>query len=406
VTIKIRCDNCKKGMKAPDAAAGMTVKCPRCGAGIPIPAAGAAGNGENEADDSPHKIGEVTATKKAGNRCWYCYVEVSPGDIDCPECGAALKAVKRRKPPIVGKKKRKKRKAKAEEEDDWRESLFGAFAYAFPAVLRGKGWQCCLWCTGVMAAAPIVPAFVGLFLICIPFIGPILYLCMMFVLISAAPAGILSRNMEIASRYGVREQMQHWEMSLTGEMIPSSIELLKANLILGVLPLMIAGFFAVAFGGFTTTFSLESVQIVGQIGGLLTGLLYAGVALACSFCGPMCIMLLGVYDVANAIYPPNVFRVLVRTFPQYLAFYFYIVLLVVATYIVAAILAAIVLLVFGSVAAVWDSSGGFTIALAILAVLASLCVVCVVATYFAAVVGWSMGVFIHRNYEHFEAVRE
>ena len=251
-----------------------------------------------------------------------------------------------------------------------------------------------------MTALPII---VGLLLMCIPFFGPPLYLCMMFIIIFAAPAGILSRNMEVASRYGARETVQHWEMSLTGEMIPSSIELLKATSVLVLLPLFIAGIFASTFGGFTSA-SVGSIQAIDQVGAILTGLLYLGFLSACTFCGPMCIMLLGTGDTSTAVYPPNVFKMLIRTFPQYLAFYFYIVLAAVATYIVSALLAVVVFVVFGSAATVWDSGGTITIFLFSLAILASMFVVYVIATYFSAIVGWSMGIFIHRNYEHFEAI--
>jgi hypothetical protein len=345
----------------------------------------------------------VPATKQSRKRCWSCNIEISPRDVECPDCGVGLNSAKRRRPSITEKKKRKKKKAREEARDNWRESLFGAFAYAFPAVLRDKGWLLCLWCAGVMTAAPIIPAVIGLLLFCIPFFGGLLYLCFMFVIIVAAPAGILSRNMEVASRFGARDTVQHWEMSLKDEMIPSSIELLKANLFLGLLPLLAAGIFATVFGSFTAT-ALGSVQVVGQIGAWLTGLLYVGVALACTFCGPMCIMLLGAGDSSSAFYPPSVFKMLFRTLPQYLAFYAYIVLLVVGTFVLAFALGTLVVLAFGSVASVWDRGGMFSIMMMIMASLGSMFVVCLVATYFSAIVGWSMGIFIHRNYEHFEAI--
>jgi ribosomal protein S27E len=42
VAIEVRCNNCEKRLNAPAAAAGKTMKCPDCGAGIQIPAAGEA----------------------------------------------------------------------------------------------------------------------------------------------------------------------------------------------------------------------------------------------------------------------------------------------------------------------------------------------------------------------------
>ncbi|MBT6487020.1 MAG: hypothetical protein HOL01_06825 [Planctomycetaceae bacterium] len=401
MAITIYCDNCEKSLNAPDAAAGKRMKCPGCGMGIRVPAADA----ENEDDDSPLLVGKVSAKQKTRKRCWSCSIEVSANDIDCPECGASLKKRKSNKPPVTVRRQRKKKKRKEEARDNWRESLFGAFAYAFVAVLRDKGWMCCLWGAGVMTALPIIPSIVGLLLMCIPIFGPPLYLIMMFIITFAAPAGILSRNMEVASRYGVRETVQHWEMSLTGEMIPSSIELLKATSVLVLLPLFIAGIFAAVFGSFTSM-TMESFEAIDQVRLVLTGLLFLGFLSVCAFCGPMCIMLLGTGDTSTALYPPNVFRMLIRTFPQYLAFYFYIVLGAVATYIVSALLAVVVFVVFGSAGTVWDSGGTITVCLFTLAILASMFVACTVATYFSAIVGWSMGIFIHRNYEHFEAITE
>lgn len=409
VAIKVQCNNCEKILKAPDSAGGQATKCPQCGATIQIPDArptpkGGADDGESEDSGAGYKIGAVVVTKKVAERCWSCSIPVSPTDIDCPECGAGLKSGKSRKPPATRKKKRKK---KVVEKDDWRESLFGAFRYAFVAVLRGNGWQCCLWCAAVMLVLTIVPGIVGLLLMCIPFAGPLLYVGLVLVLAGAAPAGILSRNMEISSRYGARREMTGWEMSPTDEMIPSSIELVKANLVLSLLPLIFAGFVATSLGSFSTM-SFGPSPGLGSVTTIATGLAYILVALACSFCAPMCIMLLGAGSVDAAIYPPNVFKVLTRTFAEYLAFYFYIGLLAVVTYVLGYVLAALVFLLVGatSIAGVWDSGGVMTMTVFALAALSALYVVCLVATYFSAMVGWSMGIFIHRNYEHFEAIRE
>jgi predicted RNA-binding Zn-ribbon protein involved in translation (DUF1610 family) len=130
VAIKIYCDNCEKSLNAPDEAAGKRMKCPGCGTGIRVPAAGA----ESEDEDSPLQLGKVSAKRKARNRCWSCSIEVSPKDVDCPECGASLKKGKSNKPPVTVRRKRKKKKRREEARDNWRESLFGAFAFAFVAV--------------------------------------------------------------------------------------------------------------------------------------------------------------------------------------------------------------------------------------------------------------------------------
>ena len=61
MAIKIYCDNCEKSLNAPDAAAGKRMKCPGCGSGIRVPAAGGA---ENEDGDSPLQVGKVSAKVK------------------------------------------------------------------------------------------------------------------------------------------------------------------------------------------------------------------------------------------------------------------------------------------------------------------------------------------------------
>jgi predicted RNA-binding Zn-ribbon protein involved in translation (DUF1610 family) len=172
VAITIYCDNCEKSLNAPDAAAGKRMKCPGCGTGIKVPAAGA----DNEDGDSPLQVGKVSATKKARKRCWSCSIEVSARDVDCPECGASLKKGKSNKPPVTVRRQRKKKKRREESRDNWRESLFGAFVYAFVAVLRDQGWLCCLWGASLMTLLPIIPGFFGLLLMCIPILGPPIYL--------------------------------------------------------------------------------------------------------------------------------------------------------------------------------------------------------------------------------------
>ena len=398
MTIPVRCGKCERSLRAPDKAAGKTLKCPDCGTDVEIPATKPDSKGA-------YSLKDVTQGVPTPTRCWECNAEVQTNDLDCPECGASLKTTTALQPPVVTRKKRRKKTRQDEAANKWRESPSGAFAYAFLAVLRGKGWICCLWCAAMMTVLPIIPAFVGLPLICIPIIGAMLYFAIMFIIIAAAPAGLLSRNMEVASRNGAREEIEHWEMSLFDEMIPASIELLKANAVLGLLPLVIAGVFASMFGAFTS-FTPGSLETIGEVGSVLTGLMYLGIALACSFCGPMCIMLLGAAGIEDAVYPPNVFKVIRSTFPQYVAFYCYIVVLAVTTYIVATVLAAIVLMIFGSVATAWESGGALSNTLFVLACAVAWSVVCLFMTYFSAVVGWSMGIFVFRNYEHFEVVTD
>ncbi|QDT18126.1 hypothetical protein [Alienimonas californiensis] len=60
--IVARCPDCAKGLKLKPSAAGKTVKCPACGAAVPVPAA--AGDGAPRADDSTTRRNPAKAKRK------------------------------------------------------------------------------------------------------------------------------------------------------------------------------------------------------------------------------------------------------------------------------------------------------------------------------------------------------
>jgi hypothetical protein len=53
----------------------------------------------------------------------------------------------------------------------------------------------------------------------------------------------------------------------------------------------------------------------------------------------------------------------------------------------------------------WNADRTGQILFGLFVMFAAWSAISLVSTYFSAVVGWTMGIFIHRNYEHFDAIR-
>jgi hypothetical protein len=238
-----------------------------------------------------------------------------------------LKTVKRRRKADSAKRTTKRKAVEAE--DDWLGTLFGSFLFAFVAVLRKDGWKCWLHCWGVMTALPIVTFIFGFVLVCVPFFGPIILSFLLIITASAAPAGLISRNVELASRYGVNKKMQNWQMEILGEMVPSSIEFVKAASVMVFLPViavLVVTFLWGGLAGFAVAGGHgDANEIMGAVHPQATVVwAYIGTVFLAMIFAPMCIMLLATGDAVHAIYPPNVFKVAIRVPGQYLAFYCYI----------------------------------------------------------------------------------
>ena len=97
MSVKVACPDCAATLKAPDAARGKALKCPKCGGRVPVPAAAkaaartrrkapvAAGTGEFLAN-----VDLSRAEDTGAEVCPKCGVVVSEEDVECPNCGADL----------------------------------------------------------------------------------------------------------------------------------------------------------------------------------------------------------------------------------------------------------------------------------------------------------------------------
>jgi len=103
--VKVRCPECGKVLNAPDRARGKAIKCPECGTAVRVPAGKPAA--ANPAASRPAK--KVAAPPPSSSMmianldldgledtqtriCPKCGVEVSPEDIECPECHVNLES--------------------------------------------------------------------------------------------------------------------------------------------------------------------------------------------------------------------------------------------------------------------------------------------------------------------------
>jgi hypothetical protein len=112
--VKVRCASCERVINAPDRARGKAVKCPQCGKPVRIPAEKAAPAAKKAAPPPPS--GSMVIANLDLDRlddaqtriCPKCGAEVSPEDVECPECqvnlvtgllSAELQAERNRKGP-------------------------------------------------------------------------------------------------------------------------------------------------------------------------------------------------------------------------------------------------------------------------------------------------------------------
>ena len=102
--VRVSCPDCAASLKAPDAARGRALKCPKCGGRIKVPAGGG-DPGDGRPAAAPRRRKAAPAAGGAGllanidlsraedrhsEICPKCGVEVSDEDIECSKCGADL----------------------------------------------------------------------------------------------------------------------------------------------------------------------------------------------------------------------------------------------------------------------------------------------------------------------------
>lgn len=94
--VKFRCQDCGKGIKAPDQARGKTIKCSGCGTRLKVPGGnGRAKQEEPDPDDSAEFLVNMNLDRvedTSTQLCPSCAAEIYEGETICPECGFDLES--------------------------------------------------------------------------------------------------------------------------------------------------------------------------------------------------------------------------------------------------------------------------------------------------------------------------
>src|SRR5262245_17026077 len=103
--ISVACP-CGAKLRAPDAAAGKTFKCPKCGRSVLVPAGGEAAK-QTPAGPAPHAVAAAPPPSPgpATKACPYCGETILAVARLCKHCGQALDPDLRGQPPRRGKRR-------------------------------------------------------------------------------------------------------------------------------------------------------------------------------------------------------------------------------------------------------------------------------------------------------------
>lgn len=88
--IKVRCQECQKALKLPDAAAGKSVKCPGCSAKIRVPAGSrqrAKAPAKEKSSDFLSALGQLSHEDVNNRICPRCGTQLYEGESECHNCG-------------------------------------------------------------------------------------------------------------------------------------------------------------------------------------------------------------------------------------------------------------------------------------------------------------------------------
>ncbi len=311
--------------------------------------------------------------------CPSCGRVVTEAVAACPECGAPLEAGE-----VPGEAERRA--------PSWAGSFFGAFLYAYPAVLAGDGWQAWLKYAVIGAFLPILSIMIGA-LTCIG-------LCAAYPFAIAVLFGSILGGMYLymgqAAANGA-EPLREVRPAIINDMIVPFLLIAGSSIVLVIAPIFAAGFVANAVGAVPFDEVVNSLKGGGESLGfsqilrllMASGVLVAGFLFGL-FCFPMVVMLLGASQkVTTSLNPVNVFRAIFKAPGPYLALWaFFMFNILITPFLLS--------LAQGALRPVReDFIGGLFINFVTMAI----------AIFMASATGWRMGIFLHRNASVFDHVR-
>jgi hypothetical protein len=310
---------------------------------------------------------------------------------NCPECGAIL-AAKEEAPGTLRERRRKSREA-AGAGPAWANTYAGAFGYAYAAVFAGEGWQA--WSRYMLVG--MVASVLAPLLCCLYPVGLLIAYGSIF--------GAMYQYMGYAATEGARP-MQRVSPSIISDMLIPAVQIVGASLLLVLLPLV---------GSVLATLALQNVDLaaledklkpgggvqVASIANLVVNsAIIIGALVFSIFCFPMIVMLLGASrgvsglgdifrSMAVGLNPVAVFRGIFKAPLEYAG--------VVVFFAVNTVLAPVAVIL--AMSAATTTLGDFVASLLQLAIFFGTLV------YMAGVVGWRMGMFLHKRPEVFSHVK-
>jgi len=350
----------------------------------PKPSGAPKAAGTPKAPPAPKAAGALKAAAPAAmpqtRICAKCGTILTAETEKCPDCGSAFGG---------GAAKRGTSYAPA-----WAESFWGAFGYAYIAVLTRGAWRA--WLQYLVAGVGAPMLILGLLMV--PIIGCCACLALpgAIVVMIAACVGGMYYYMAHAAANGF-EPIPEPKVSVWHDMLMPLFLIVAANLVLGIIPNVIS--FALVRSTLNITQDgLKGPADLAKLGAAIAGQGAVLLTMLISFfCFPMVVMLLGAsQSVSKSLNPVNVFKAVAKNPLHYVGLWVF--------YMFNALLAPVLMVLLMVTVLVGVSLSG----MALFAFLAIELVVggCgAIGVYLFAVNGWRMGMFLNRNPKVFEHVR-
>jgi len=324
--------------------------------------------------------GPADAAAPAGEArvCSHCGRVVVEEVAACPECGTPLGAPAGvRRAPVSAK---------------WAGSFWGSFAYAYPAVLAGDGWQAWLKYAFIGAFVPNIVILIGAFTC----LGICVAIPLALAILFGSILGGMYLYMSQAAARGP-EPLEQVKPRIMDDMVVPFILIAASSAVLVIAPIVAAAVVAEATGALPLDELRAAIREGGeplgvdQILSIVTtsAVLLAGILFGL-FCFPMVVMLLGAsQQILKSLNPVNVFKAIIRAPAQYFALWVFFMLNVAFTQLLLHVAE-------GQFASLRQSLIGSLVVNFITMAF---------SVYMASATGWRMGMFLYRNEHVFDHVR-